>query len=93
MNTKLEKYIEYIVSDLVKKTEIDYDNERIIFPFSNIDYNLTLTLPTFPSTSYLTFPHHPFSNHIKGRYGVRDEEIGTIWDRYKEIIQSMVSNG
>ena len=32
MDKKVKKYVDYVVNDLVKKTEIDIDNELIYFP-------------------------------------------------------------
>jgi|TARA_R110000796_G_scaffold233426_1_gene351956 hypothetical protein len=80
MNKK-EKYINYIVADLVKNTEIDYDQEIIKYP-----YHLTFS-PSYPLL-------HPYtyillSKYIKEIYGARDEEIEIIWKLYKERIESL----
>lgn len=47
MNNKLEKYINYIVNDLVKNMEIDYVQETIkfIFPSQFPFYILFITNP------------------------------------------------
>ena len=86
-----EKYINYIVEDLVKKTEIDYEQEKITYP------SLIYTFPNFNSpllsfySSLLPFlPSNTFSKYLKERYGARDEEIQIIWERYKERIQSLI---
>jgi hypothetical protein len=86
---KQEKYINYIVGDLISKTEIDYEQKRIKFPS-------LLSSPTFS----FSFPHiisslsshllPSFSTSFQQRYGARDEEIKTIWDRYRERIQSLI---
>jgi len=87
MNKK-EKYINYVVEDLVSKTEIDYDQEIIKYPFYH----------SFPSISpplnSLLFPSLiPFANHVRKVYGAHSEEIEIIWKLYKERIQSLINNG
>ena len=80
---KKEKYINFIVDDLVTKTEINYEQGRINFPFSHI--------PSHPFYSLsILFILSPFSKYIKERYGTRDEEINIIWRQYKERIQSLI---
>ena len=78
---KKERYINYVVGDLVKNTEIDHDQETI-----------TLPTPSFPSFSFSHHLYHPlsFSKYVKARYGAHDEEIKIIWKLYKERIQSLI---
>ena len=76
-----EKYINYVVDDLVSKTEIDYEQGKIKFPFhshSSLFFNYLYLLPS-------SF----FSNYIKEKYGAHSEEIEFIWDQYKERIESL----
>tara|TARA_R110000803_G_scaffold122202_2_gene190235 strand:+ start:336 stop:596 length:261 start_codon:yes stop_codon:yes gene_type:complete len=82
---KKEKYYNYVVNDLVKKTEIDYDEGRIYTPFSP---PLVLLSFTFFTPSLDSF----FSDHCKGVYGVNDGEIKYVWDEYKEIIKDKIRN-
>jgi alcohol dehydrogenase YqhD (iron-dependent ADH family) len=88
MNKK-EKYYNYVVNHLVKKTKIDYGKERVIFPFSIIDPQFAFFTPKLLIDSFLP----DFTNYVKERYGVHDEEIEFIWDQYKERIQSLINNG
>jgi hypothetical protein len=92
---KKEKYYNYVVNDIVKNTEIDYDQEKIKFPFSYQSHLFSsTTLHTFltPSSSLLSYFHtfSRFSKHVKERYGVHDEEIKIIWYQYKEKIQPLI---
>ena len=90
MNKK-EKYINYVVDDLVKNTEIDHDQETIKFPFYYFSF-LFHTHPFFsslPALSYLIF----FSKHAIERYGVHDEEMEIIWNQYREKILTIIGNG
>mgnify|MGYP001599901285 CR=1 FL=1 len=90
MDRKIEKYINYVVDDMIKKTEIDYDQETITLPFL-----LPLTFNSFPFTHSiftLSFPPNLFSIYIKNLYGIRDEEAQTIWDQYRNRIQTLINN-
>ena len=82
MNKK-EKYINFIVDDMIKKTEIDYEQGKIKYPS-----HLTL-LPSSFFPSFLTFS---FRNYLKERYGAHSEEIEFIWKLYKERIESLINN-
>jgi len=87
MNKK-EKYYNYVVEDIVKNTEIDYDQETIKFPFlhSLSTFHFSLLLPPFTPSFYPP----PFIKYVKTRYGARYEEIKIIFILYKERIQSLI---
>ena len=93
MNKK-EKYINFIVADLVKKTEIDYDRDLIKLPFltpSSLFFFLYSSLPLLsPSSPSLTPLYPSFSNHVRKVYGAHSEEINIIWNLYKERIESLI---
>ena len=84
---KKEKYYNYIVDDLISKTEIDYDLERIKVPFypSLSFISLYLPSPFIPPSLSLSLP-----NYLKGMYGTHDEEIQIIWGLYKDRIISLI---
>ncbi len=85
---KQEKYINYIVEDLVKKTEIDYDREEIISPFLPFFSPIASLLSLF-----LPYSFSSISKYVKDRYGTTDEEIQIIWGQYKQRIKSLINNG
>jgi hypothetical protein len=85
MNNK-EKYYNYVVNDIVKNTEIDYDQETIKFPFLHSLSPFPLSHPF--SSPLLYFPL--FIKYVKTRYGARYEEIKIIWNLYKEKIQPLI---
>jgi len=92
MNKK-EKYINYVVDDLVKNTEIDYDQEIIKYPFYHTTPPFTSTLIYFSLSSIPLFPSLiPFANHVRKVYGAHSEEIEIIWKLYKERIESLINN-
>ena len=89
MDKRKEKYYNYVVNDLVKKTEIDYDGGRIYTPFFP---------PYSPHSSPLVFlsftsPPLSFSDHGKGVYGLTYREIKYVWKEYGKIIKYKVNNG
>ena len=96
MNKK-EKYINYIIDDMVKKTEIYYDQEIIKLPFLS---STSLSFSPFPPSTlrprhslhsfFISYPSTPFSNHVRKVYGAHSEEIEFIWDQYKERIHSLI---
>ena len=88
MNKK-EKYINYVVEDLISNTEIDYDQEKIKLPFLTPILYFFLLPPSSFFSSYFPF----FSNHVRKVYGAHDEEIEIIWKLYKERIKDKINNG
>ena len=92
MNKK-EKYYNYVVEDIVKNTEIDYDQEIIKYPFHLLPLFLPLHLPSHSLYSHLLLPSLiPFANHVRKVYGAHSEEIEIMWDMYRERIQSLINN-
>jgi hypothetical protein len=82
MNKK-EKYYNYVVNDLVSKTEIDNERKENSFPY--------LPSPTKTSVPPLfSLPSRLFSKHVIERYGTHDGEIKIIWNLYKERIHSLI---
>ena len=83
---KKEKYYNYVVNDIVKNTEIDYDQETI-----------TLPSPSFPLLFFSTYSSFipsilSFSKYVKARYGAHDEEMDIIWNQYRERIIKLIDN-
>jgi len=79
--TKGERYHNHIVDDMVKKTEIY--NDTILCPhyapYLNIDTFLAQTV----RSSFFRF----FKNHLQTMYGVKDDEVEMVWDRYREGVE------
>ena len=93
MNKRKERYYNFIVDDLVKKTEIDKNignkkkKREMKFP----------TVPFFRTPSYYFTSRSShnffllFSKYLKGMYGTHDEEIQIIWDLYKERMTTLIN--
>ncbi len=80
---KQEKYINYIVDDLVSDTEIDYTNKRFTTPFSGSVYGNGL--PPFNNIGFVKY--------VRSRYGANDMEFQHIWILYGQKIKTLLRNG
>ena len=80
---KREKYMSYVINDLVRNTEIDYEQQKITFPF----LLLPLILIPFPPFSSFLF----FAKYMQEMYGVPERMVNDIWDQYKNIIKDRVN--
>ena len=87
MDKRKEKYINYVVEDLISNTEIDYDQKKIKYPFLSPHY--------FPlSPSFLFFTNNsPFTKHVIERYGIHDNDVDNTWEIYKGKIKEVIDNG
>tara|TARA_R110000751_G_scaffold58320_3_gene123202 strand:+ start:176 stop:475 length:300 start_codon:yes stop_codon:yes gene_type:complete len=96
---KKERYYNFIVADLVKKTEIDYDQEIIKLPFLHPPHSPSTLYSPFPSPLSNNLLHSffksfstSFSNHVRKVYGAHSEEINIIWNLYKDRLHSLINN-
>ena len=88
MGKRKEKYYNYVLNDLVSKTEIDHERELIRYPYT---LNLTSLLNTIP----LLYSHYlfsPFIKHCEDVYGLNEQEIDYVWGEYKDIINDKIEN-
>jgi hypothetical protein len=81
----MNRYIEHIINDLVRDTRIDYDQDRIYFPF--LSPNSLIHIFSHP---HFTLLH--FSDYCKERYGLTEDEIYYVWDQYTSIIKDKITN-
>lgn len=86
---KQEKYINYIVNDLVRKTEIDWKTGKVVYPHTNEPvWNIPETRPNVFAVSTPKFITN-FPKLMRDTYGVRGDELEIIWELYKERIKSL----
>ena len=81
MNNK--KYLDKVLDHLVRSTKIDYEKERIYYPFSPLHSYHLLFLPPSP---FIT-------NYCKNHFGLTKEEIDYVWNEYRSIILDKIKNG
>ena len=90
---KKEKYINYIVEDMIKNTEIDYEQGKIKYP-STLPFPLLIfPLYNYPLTNSIISPFPSFSKYIIERYGIHDNDVDIIWKLYKGKIKELIDNG
>ncbi len=82
-----KKFLDKVVDQIVRETEIDYVNESIYFPFLLDTTNLIPFLNLRKTKYYI-----PFINHCRDIYGLNDEEILYVSDKYKKIINDKLKN-
>jgi len=81
MNNK-EKYINFIVDDLVKKITFD-EWGNVITPFEMDGRAIT-------SSNNFTIHHnflYEFREYVVGRYGTIKEESDTVWNQYRNRVR------
>ena len=82
MNKK-EKYINFIVNDLIKKTIIEGGFIEFPFPTPLECYRTDLGDPQLINKGSVA---GGFVKYVMDRYGVIRDEVDDIWEDYEEII-------
>ncbi len=79
-------YLDKVIKYLVEDTIIDYKNNYVIFPFYSMDLtNVSLKLyRTILNTSPVCTRN--FFNYCRYNYGLTENEIEYVWNKYKDII-------
>jgi len=87
------KFLNKVLDQLVRETEIDKNRGVIESPFfSLILVSSFILLPS--SLSFLSLPSLPtFSDHCKDVYGLNDDEIEYVWKEYVQTIIDKINNG
>ena len=88
------KFLNKVLDQLVRETEIDKNRGVIESPFfSLILVSSFLHLPSFRSSLLLpSFTFLSFSDHCKDVYGLNDDEIEYVWKEYRETIIDKIKN-
>ena len=83
------KFLDKVIDQLVRETEIDHDKVRIKFPSLPFFYYpfLTLSTPHYQAISNI------FYDHCENVYGLNKDEVEYIWKKYKKIIKDKIGNG
>jgi len=84
--SRKEKYINYVVDDLVKKTRIDFEGGKIYFEFLGDS-----KLLQYSSHKY-KLPPFDFLDFIQQTYGAKESEIHFIWDVYRGKIKKLIGD-
>ena len=77
-----KKYLDKVIEHLVRRTKVD-DEERIYTPFSS-------NHPNFPFKYSSLVLFYSFTKHCKEVYGLNEDEINYVWNKYKNIIKDKI---
>ena len=81
-----KKYLDKVVGSILRGTKIDYGTRRVYTPFS---------LPLLPFTfTYFLHIHTlsiPFTKYCVNHFGLTEEEIEYVWEKYKDIILEKIN--
>ena len=85
MTDKVNNYIDYIVDDMLSKTEVNFDKwsgETVVvyYPFMNIGISYLGFVRILEGLRETFYKH--YVEYVQGMYGVKGVEINIIWDRY-----------
>ncbi len=89
------KFLNRVIDQIVSETKLDYDKEKIYFPFSLYPAHLQYTILHSPSLYSSFFEHCKNVYTLNGDYNVirwDDDEIYYVWEKYKEIIGKKIKN-
>ena len=93
-----KKFLNKVVDQIISETMVNGETERIKTPFRHLSYSFTLhfQLPYDDSTSGMLQNNDilsSFSRHCKEVYGLDNDEVGYVWDKYVQIIRDKINNG
>ena len=90
---KQEQYYNYIVDDLISRTEIDYKVKSISLPkppfFSQSSSTIPLEYDFVKDFLKLLNPYYQLE-YMMDIYGLRKDEVRIIWRLYSERIESLI---
>jgi hypothetical protein len=86
MDKKIENYRNYVVQDLIKKTQIDNSTGKITMTFSNSYFHDVI--PYYLSKQKRFAPD--FIKFVTEIYGAREEDINPIWSQYQFAINEIM---
>ena len=84
-----KKFLNKVLDQLVRETEIHTEFGRIYTPISSTHHSSTII---YLPLTHLSSPFF-FSKHCRDIYGLNDDEIEYVWKEYKQIIKDKVNNG
>ena len=99
MKDKEKIYLDKVVGSIVRGTRIDYDNDKIHYPFPSSFSNFASSTFSFFFSSYFSAPSFPFSTfficfteYCKNTFGLTDDEIKYVWNQYRKILINKIEN-
>lgn len=94
---EIKRYLDKILVHLVRGTHIDYEEDRMVTPFS---FSLSLStthylflLPITSSSILSSAFYLHFSRYCKNHFGLTEDEIRYVMGEYKIIILTKIESG
>ena len=84
-----KKYLDKVIGFLVSGTNMDYENEKLHTPF---DYG-PIYFHVSRRDSIFRFLQVGFKKYSINEFGLTDDEIKYVWDKYTTIILDKIENG
>jgi hypothetical protein len=91
-----KKFLHRVIDQIVYETKIGYNKSggRIDFPFYSFPFKIPDLYHHIDPSIIPPFLGDYFSNHCKDVYGLNDDEVKYVWNRYEDIINYKIeSNG
>tara|TARA_B110000211_G_scaffold149223_1_gene169848 strand:- start:134 stop:403 length:270 start_codon:yes stop_codon:yes gene_type:complete len=88
--SKYQKYINYVVGDLMKDTSFDVSGEYFSMPF--IDNHPSHTFESW-LPSYDTMYMRGYRDYVTNKYGVGESELDIVWVTYSRKVLELIKNG
>ena len=77
------KFLHKVLDQIVSETKIDYrERGKIFTPF--LPHQKSLIQFSFHFSSYRS----NFTKHCKNVYGLNDDEVGYVWNEYKDKVKN-----
>jgi hypothetical protein len=93
----MDKYVEHIITNLVRDTKIDFERDEVYYPSEPqrpIRYYPLLNLwdPIDFEGFAKTYPGflHTFFKYCTNTYGLTVDEIKYVWNHYREVIKDKI---
>lgn len=89
-----KKYLNKVIEHLVRGTNIDYENRRVIFSHFSFTFSFLHLFPTYTSSPFFPLlPSSPFYNYCKRQFGLTPEEIEYVFKQYKDNMLEKIHDG
>tara|TARA_R110000803_G_scaffold57005_1_gene114783 strand:+ start:1859 stop:2146 length:288 start_codon:yes stop_codon:yes gene_type:complete len=90
------RFLNKVLDQIVRETIMDYDQEDIQFPFGFSSFNNSMLFTISFDTTLKLFSMQTnspsFSRHCKDVYGLNEEEIQYVWDKYVITLSDKIKN-
>ena len=94
MNSRIEKYLNYVIDDLISNTEIK-KLSPVTGPFISYPWNNVVLQATNKSKRLLQYDTIPYQliKHLNNSYGLEmEEQMDYVWENYKDFLTDLLYN-